>query len=558
MTTYASETFSGGTNGATITTGNTSGDLVVGSPKFSAPGLFGASLCMAVSVGTAAQQYWETAYSTAEAAGFHCFSVDASGGWPTSVWFPANLIASGVEQAQIRINAPSAGVVTVSLRNSSTAVYTSVATLAAGVYTFEHGWDSAGGHQTLTVWDNTGTSVISSGNQTYSGAAIAKSQIGNCTSVANVSANFGRVIDGSTSAGAPSTTVTVTGAAATVTAVANPGSVSGAPFGGNWFGWGFDAGLNIPGPPPPPPPPSTTAFGVCILDNVQGYPVAQTTYGQLLTTYTTGTGPTKNFGSDWNSAYNVFSRLVTAGYGTNPNERMPILCAVSHNTAQYNTLQTNMHSIWDKPYITVHLQEWETKITGTTTYATMHADYADMGTQRDAHPNGKTENLIALANRGYKEIDAPTSGFLLANMMSGFPKGVLNIMGWDIYQPDFVTPVCPTPSVWPAATYLNYGTQSSITYASYGVGGVLPWLCMEFGLQKSQKSGDTDSDTKMAARAQAAVNYAINDPSCLGINYWQNKVSPGPGALAYGIIGTDPFNGAVPQTLKVWQDAVAS
>ena len=159
------EDFEGGTNGAVITTSNTGLGFTDGVATFTNTGGVHTGSLAALYSATAGTSYSVVYFGapTLRGASYARFYV-------TFAALPAANVLIGAyravttSRAELRIN--SAG--TVTLRNGTTAVYTSTATLAANT-TYRIEWDAVNGTgQAVRVYvgDST-TALISSGNQTY-------------------------------------------------------------------------------------------------------------------------------------------------------------------------------------------------------------------------------------------------------------------------------------------------------------------------------------------------------------------------------------------------------
>lgn len=201
MTTYFTEDFESGSNGTALSTSNTAFNLINGTaPTFTSSDKKSGSLAMQVNISTAAISSGRAPYTGAPLGVVYLrYYLKAPSAWSGSNWYPHNFQDSaGTILADCRIPA---GVPTI--RNGTTAVWTSGTTLATGAwYCLEHKVDSGNSVQSLTVWDNAGTQVVTSGNQTYNkGATIDHSFIGNTTSIGSVNVLFDAVQAGSASIG---------------------------------------------------------------------------------------------------------------------------------------------------------------------------------------------------------------------------------------------------------------------------------------------------------------------------------------------------------------------
>ena len=159
------EDFEGGTDGATISTSNTGLGFADGTATFTdANGVHTGTLAALYSA-TAGTSYSVVYFGspTLRSASYMRWYVTFQA-LPASNTLIAALRAVTTVRAEVRMNA--AG--TVTLRNATTAVYTSSATLSAGTtYRFE--WDAINstGQQLRVYVGDSMTTVISSGNQTY-------------------------------------------------------------------------------------------------------------------------------------------------------------------------------------------------------------------------------------------------------------------------------------------------------------------------------------------------------------------------------------------------------
>lgn len=202
MTTYFTEGFESGSNGAALTTSNTTFNLINGTaPTFTSSDKKSGSLSMSVSIGgTAAISSGRAPYAGAPLGLiFLRYYIKAPSAWQASNWYPHNFQDSGgTILADCRLPG---GVPTI--RNGTIAVWTSGKALATGAwYCLEHKLDNANAKQSLTIWDAAGTQYDTSGDQTYNkGATVDHSFIGNTTSLANVAVLFDAIQAGSASIG---------------------------------------------------------------------------------------------------------------------------------------------------------------------------------------------------------------------------------------------------------------------------------------------------------------------------------------------------------------------
>lgn len=202
MTTYFTEDFETPANGAALTTSNTAFNLINGTaPTATTSDKVSGSKSMSVSIGATAALSSGRAPFTGAPLGllFLRYYLKAPSAWPSANWYPHNVQNStGTILADCRIPA---GVCTI--RNGTTAVWTSAKTLATGAWwCIEHKVDATAGKQSLTVWDSTGAQYDTSGDQSYTGGAnIDHSFLGNTTSVASVAVLFDAIQAGSASIG---------------------------------------------------------------------------------------------------------------------------------------------------------------------------------------------------------------------------------------------------------------------------------------------------------------------------------------------------------------------
>lgn len=199
MTTFASESFEGGTAGATVTTSNTSASVVTGTPTF-ALGAYAGTLCMDVSVGgTASICSARFPYAAAQGAVYHCFALKVPTAIPANNCFISSHRNASTAQGDLRI---AGGTGTLVLRNGASAVYTTTVALSTGVwYVVEVHIDSVGGTQRLKLWNAAGALIEDSADVAYSGLAIDNVVLGSTTSVANVEVQIDRLQDADVSVG---------------------------------------------------------------------------------------------------------------------------------------------------------------------------------------------------------------------------------------------------------------------------------------------------------------------------------------------------------------------
>jgi hypothetical protein len=198
VTSYFDEAFAGGSNGANITTSNTTFDLITGTvPTFVNDSPLAGALSMKVNISTAAQSSGRGQLGASRAVVYINYPLKANTAWASGNWFPHEARASTTIRADCRI--PS-GVPTI--RNGTTAVWTSGVTLPTGVWLWcEHKIDNTNSKQSFTVWDASGNVVVASGDQTYNSGTMDNIVVGNTTSVANVGVSIGRVRVSSTPLG---------------------------------------------------------------------------------------------------------------------------------------------------------------------------------------------------------------------------------------------------------------------------------------------------------------------------------------------------------------------
>lgn len=198
MTTYFDEPFAGGAPGASLTNVNTTFDLISGTaPTFVADSPIPGAQSMLVNVGGAALSSGRAQLGASRSIIFINYPIKANAAWAAGNWFPHEARATATIRADVRI--PS-GVPT--MRNATTAVWTSGVTLATGVWlTCEHKIDNTAGKQSYTVWDATGAVVVASGDQTYSSGTMDNVAVGNTVSIASVNVSIGRVRIADTSLG---------------------------------------------------------------------------------------------------------------------------------------------------------------------------------------------------------------------------------------------------------------------------------------------------------------------------------------------------------------------
>lgn len=190
-TTYFEETFIGGTNGGTVTTSNTGFDLISGTaPTFTTDAFEPGALAMHVVVGgTAGISSGRAELGAVHSPVFVNYQIKATTAWPAGLWFPHVLRSGATIRADCRMPAGKP-----TIRNATTAVYTAPISLNPDVwYTVEHKIDNAASHQSITVWDNTGTIVIASGDQTYNTGTVDNTVFGNATSIASINVTIGHI-----------------------------------------------------------------------------------------------------------------------------------------------------------------------------------------------------------------------------------------------------------------------------------------------------------------------------------------------------------------------------
>lgn len=231
MTTYFDEQFGGGSPGVSLTNVNTAFDLISGTaPTFVADSPIPGAQSMLVNIVAAALSSGRGQLGASRSVIFINYPIKANAAWATGNWFPHEARALAVIRADVRF--PS-GIPT--MRNATTAVWTSGVTLATGVWlTCEHKIDNTAGKQSFTVWDATGAVVVASGDQTYNSGTMDNIAAGNTTSIANVNVTIGRIRVGDTSFGpiaftsAPAENVTPTFAAGdpTTAVAANDGGAA--------------------------------------------------------------------------------------------------------------------------------------------------------------------------------------------------------------------------------------------------------------------------------------------------------------------------------------------
>jgi len=193
MQVFAAENFEGGSNGANITTANTSFDLINGTVPTFINDPYNGTLAMSVVVGgTAAQSNGRFTYGAgAQAVVYRTFAFKCPSAVPTTVPFLSLLRTSTTEESGLRLN--SGG--TLGLRNVGTLVYTSAtAIVAGGYYVIEQAINQTTGKQTLRIWKN-GTLLEASPPQSYTGTTITNGTIGNCTSIASVGLEYDWIFD---------------------------------------------------------------------------------------------------------------------------------------------------------------------------------------------------------------------------------------------------------------------------------------------------------------------------------------------------------------------------
>lgn len=156
------ETFEGGSGGATITTGNTGFSVVSGSPTFTSSAIVG-SLAMRCST-SSSSQYGSIQYASRDVTYVRWYFRTPSSA-PAAITYLANVQSGATIRAQMRLNVA----MSVSLRNATTAVWTSGPTLDANtVYRAEWRVDNVNSQQQLRVFVlHSTTALIDSGNQTY-------------------------------------------------------------------------------------------------------------------------------------------------------------------------------------------------------------------------------------------------------------------------------------------------------------------------------------------------------------------------------------------------------
>lgn len=158
------ETFEGGTNGAALTTGNTGFGLIGGTaPTFTTTGVHLGALAMQASA-SAATSYGQHTLGAARAISFLRWYLTFQAA-PAATTYICNAMATATIRAQVRVNTAR----TLSMRNSTTAVWTSTTTLATGtLYRIEWDLNNTAGTQRLRIFTGDSvTAVEDSGAQTY-------------------------------------------------------------------------------------------------------------------------------------------------------------------------------------------------------------------------------------------------------------------------------------------------------------------------------------------------------------------------------------------------------
>jgi hypothetical protein len=226
MTTYFDEAYAGGTNGGTVSTSNTGFDLIGGTaPTFTNDSPIPNTLAMRANSGGATASSGRAPIGASRSPVYITYPMKAAA-WASGNWFPHEIRATATIRADCRV--PS-GVPTI--RNGTTAVWTSVVTLSTGAWLWvEHKIDNAGSKQSLTVWDSAGNVIVASGDQTYNSGTADNVVVGNTTAVTGVDVTFGRVRVGDTSFGPiiPSISTSDSGAASDAGSVSATASVTDA------------------------------------------------------------------------------------------------------------------------------------------------------------------------------------------------------------------------------------------------------------------------------------------------------------------------------------------
>lgn len=198
MTIYFQEDFESGSNGAAITTSNTTFSLVNGAPTFTNSPVRSKLLAMSVNTSTAALASGKCPLGALRTSVYNRFYIMSTGAWSASAIFASQMLSGSTNRADLRITA---GVC--SLRNSAVAVFTSAKTLLPNTwYCLEWHLDSVGALQTLTIYDIAGNIIEASGNQTYtSGNTFDTANVGSCTSLASIALTVDAIVIADASVG---------------------------------------------------------------------------------------------------------------------------------------------------------------------------------------------------------------------------------------------------------------------------------------------------------------------------------------------------------------------
>lgn len=189
VTDYVTETFESGSNGASLTTGNTSSDLIGGTaPTFiNTPIPFAGTLSMRVNIGgTAALSTARFPYGALRALTFLSFYIQAPSSWNAGTPSPVNVRSGSTIKSDLQISSG-----TFRLRGGGTGttlVYTAPSAMATATwYWCEYMLDQAAGKQSLNCYDLFGTPLFKSGLQTWAAAAtLDNCVLGLTASIANV------------------------------------------------------------------------------------------------------------------------------------------------------------------------------------------------------------------------------------------------------------------------------------------------------------------------------------------------------------------------------------